>query len=1230
MTVTVINIGNSPNDGTGDTIRDAFDGLNTSLITLDNQNYFNSKLFNSNLISNDVLTITSLVNENTITTNVINANIVNTGGILTLSNTTEATNSTSGALVVAGGIGVTGNAYFGSNLYVSGTILGVIAAGSSSFVDIDNTPIGLLIPRDAGFVNVSATGIVTISNTNATTSNTTGALRVTGGISTAANLYASNSVVTGNVRTGFLSVSNRVVGSLYFTGTDNIFINGSPVATSAASFTGGIVPGQVRITSGIASTSSSTGALIVSGGTGIGGNLNVAGILNAGGQLIDSQGIRVSDSGIFANNTITGTLINPGQPNITTVGSLLGLTMAGNLEAGLSNQYRIGSSLSPFLRVFAFQVTATSIDGILNTASQPQVTSLGTLSNLNVAGTTTTSLLNVTNSGIITNFSSANVLAANVRTTGNIIVSSTDDVSEVAGQFISGGLIVRGGAGVAKSLIVSGDLTVKGAILATQSVASSYSGLSIFEAGIIAANVRSSDIGNIGTILTGTLTSTSSLQPNITQIGVQSGLISNGNILANSQTPSSSTTTGALVVIGGVGISGNLHLDNTGDVSANIGNLVLAVGGGTGLSGNIGAYQTFANANVSSLQNQITGANTNIQTTNANIGAYQTFANANVSSLQTQIFATNANIGSYQTFANANVSSLQTQIFATNANIISYQTFANANVSSLQNQITGANLNIQNISANLGTYQTFANANVVSIQSNLAAFQTYANSKIGTNTNSNLVIAATTTSISTDTGAMVLGGGAGISGNIYAGGNVILGLPSTLPTGYPVGSMVMAGRLGIKTNNSPYTLEAVGSAHFYGGQINTIGVPGPATGVLSLSGGNLPGATIYSVRITAIDESGLQTLLSNFSNQLTTSGSTSSIAFSWTATLAAVSYRVYVYTGSSPALQGYFTSTTNSFTLTTLSSILTNTASFGGAGNVLIRSNATSTSGTTGALVVLGSIGAANITLGGGGLTTDQSTAYVFNETASSVQIGANAVTSFNNNTQSVSSTTGAVVISGGLGIDGNINVRGSTGRSITTTGNIFVQSTGSDAFRVTGGAIVGTNATVLGSLLINLNNNATAITNSGTSGVGNIGSIGGQFNTVFAKATSAQYADLAEIYIPDRHYEPGTVVVIGGDKEITETTKDHDTRVAGVISTDPAYLMNNSAEGLPVALTGRVPCMVIGPVSKGDLLVTSRLAGVAQRIDLSKYSPGCILGKSLENIDTNEIRIIEVLVGRL
>jgi len=130
--------------------------------------------------------------------------------------------------------------------------------------------------------------------------------------------------------------------------------------------------------------------------------------------------------------------------------------------------------------------------------------------------------------------------------------------------------------------------------------------------------------------------------------------------------------------------------------------------------------------------------------------------------------------------------------------------------------------------------------------------------------------------------------------------------------------------------------------------------------------------------------------------------------------------------------------------------------------------------------------------------------------------------------------------------------------------------------------------------------------------------------------ATSAQYADLAEKYIPDAEYGPGTVLMFGGDQEVTIANEYATHRVAGVVSTDPAYMMNSDLEGgVYIALAGRVPCNVFGTCEKGDLMVTSDTDGCAVAWTESFSPPyGSVIGKALENKDTGNVGTIEVVVG--
>jgi hypothetical protein len=209
---------------------------------------------------------------------------------------------------------------------------------------------------------------------------------------------------------------------------------------------------------------------------------------------------------------------------------------------------------------------------------------------------------------------------------------------------------------------------------------------------------------------------------------------------------------------------------------------------------------------------------------------------------------------------------------------------------------------------------------------------------------------------------------------------------------------------------------------------------------------------------------------------------------------------------------------------------------------------------------------------------------------------------------------------------------------SLAVTGNVTAGNVTASYFTGNGALLTGIQATTVGTLssltvsgaiTVNSSNNATAIINGGANGAGNIGSSAQTFNTVFARATTAQYADLAEKYTSDDQYPPGTVVVFGGAYEVTIATTNHDPRVAGVVTSNPAYLMNDSIDGISVALTGKVPCWCEGPINKGDRLVSGDVPGTAKRMNLVNYTPGCIIGKSLENIAESEIKLAQIAVGR-
>lgn len=238
------------------------------------------------------------------------------------------------------------------------------------------------------------------------------------------------------------------------------------------------------------------------------------------------------------------------------------------------------------------------------------------------------------------------------------------------------------------------------------------------------------------------------------------------------------------------------------------------------------------------------------------------------------------------------------------------------------------------------------------------------------------------------------------------------------------------------------------------------------------------------------------------------------------------------------------------------------------------------------------------ITIGSTGLT------FVQNYLANSISVGTSNV--------SVSSNANVTISS-----NGTANVL-----TISSTG-IVVSGTGSVTGNITGGNLTVGTGNITGGNIVN----------AGGNGTGNVGSSGSYFNTVFAKATSAQYADLAENYTTDDNYPIGTLLIIGGPKEVTTSgINDHDTRVIGTISDQPAYIMNSGLSSeyvATVALTGRVPCRVLGPVARGDCIVASEIPGLGRTLDPDLWQPGCIVGKALSGYDGNDEGLIEIAIGR-
>ena len=395
--------------------------------------------------------------------------------------------------------------------------------------------------------------------------------------------------------------------------------------------------------------------------------------------------------------------------------------------------------------------------------------------------------------------------------------------------------------------------------------------------------------------------------------------------------------------------------------------------------------------------------------------------------------------------------------------------------------------------------------------------------------------------------------------------------------------------------------------------------------------GNIQGSYFIGngAALTGITASGGSSIVNGTSNVVVAASGNVTVGVAGTAAVATFAttgeYVTGVVSASGNITGGNISATNHTGTNVSVTGTVTAASTVGG----VITGSSLSTSGnvTTGNILTGGLISATGNITGGNIISPGTSG----NITGANV-ISATTFSATGNVTGGNISTVGLITATGNV-YTGNILTNGyyyangvaftggggGGGNSITNgTSNVVVAASGNISM-----AVAGANVITIAS---------TGIINNQANGVGNIGSSTTYFNTVFAKATSAQYADLAEMYCADGNYASGTVVEFGGDNEVTATTESHSTRVAGIISTNPSYLMNSTLDcsnALEVALVGRVPCSVVGTIRKGDRLVSSGILGVAQALNMNLYEPGCIVGKALEDYNSAEPGIIEVAVGR-
>jgi hypothetical protein len=330
-------------------------------------------------------------------------------------------------------------------------------------------------------------------------------------------------------------------------------------------------------------------------------------------------------------------------------------------------------------------------------------------------------------------------------------------------------------------------------------------------------------------------------------------------------------------------------------------------------------------------------------------------------------------------------------------------------------------------------------------------------------------------------------------------------------------------------------------------------------------------------------------------------------------------------------------------------------------GNLIIRANVGGT-----VYNVATALGASGTFAIGNAATVGTTLGVTGNITGGNVIFGSGQVTGTGNVTGGNIAVSGVLLSTNTISLAGNVNAGNlRTGGQLSATGNVtsaanisgtyFLgngsQLTGLSAAvsvtKITNGTSEANIGTPNGNIAFTVGGTANvvvmdtttlygnvlscqSIAHTGSNAVGNIGSSGSYFNQVFATATTALYADVAERFHADELLEPGTVVELGGTKEITKSRSDLSDSVFGVISTKPAYTMNGGAgedETHPkVAMTGRVPVKVIGYINKGDRLVSAG-NGLARSALAGEATAFNTIGRALENKNTPEQGTIEAIV---
>ena len=600
------------------------------------------------------------------------------------------------------------------------------------------------------------------------------------------------------------------------------------------------------------------------------------------------------------------------------------------------------------------------------------------------------------------------------------------------------------------------------------------------------------------------------------------------NVAINGGNVSSSTTTGALTVIGGVGITGNLYVGNTVvsagvDLIANVINLQNQITGSnvsiTNLQANVGAYELWANANLAT-------QTVNFNTLNANVGAFELYANANIGTIYTHVNTLDANVGSYEIWNNANASTMASSISTLQANVGAYEIWANSALGIQSGLIASLNANVgafelyananlgtattnfNTLNANVGAFELYANANLGTattnisvLQANVGAFELYANANLATQTTNfntlnanvgafelyaNANLGTATVNISTlqaNVGSYEIWNNANAS--------TMASSISTLQANVGAFELYANANLGTATTNISTLQANVGAFELYA-NANL----GTATVNISTLQANVGAYEIWANANLATQTTNFNTLNANVGafetyansaiSSLYTNANANTAAYlaASTVTVPFANVANYVAVKALNTNQNFYvsfgnTSATGNTALGTSSNLFYNPSNVG-----LI------VGGTTTGNIVVGNLNATNLygtlvtssaTITGGAISGTP----ISGSTGSFTTLATSGITTHNGNvvaasgTASGGTTTGALVVVGGAGVSGALNVGGisqfSNGTAATGLGTGALQVTNGGGASIAGNLWVGGN--------VNFSGNLSTVTFTGSNG---------------------------------------------------------------------------------------------------------------------------------------------------